>query len=367
MSIQGISGGFSTNSIIAATRLQARRAILAPEPVEGVEPPIVEIEAPDIDEVRRVLAPEAVGPGVGELTPRPTGERPFGLFRNEYGKDTSKDRREDLTGRGTGDSEEEIQDLVNQIVAGPEDEKDVSDEENTAGDGSLDKANEKSVSGEATNSRPKAGELSEEDQKEVQRLQLRDAEVVAHENAHKAAAGGLATGAIHYDTEKGPDGRSYRTGGHVNINTAKGKTPEETLERAAKIKRAALAPAEPSPQDRAVANKANQMESEARQELAEKRLEEAQEGSDHESSTSATVSAKRSGEGKNLNDDGISGASDRDSTQPPKVQSKSDEIAPGKEPSSIQNFQMNRAVSGYQNSINLANFVSSGSFFRLSA
>ena len=202
-------------------------------------------------------------------------------------------------------------------------------------------------------------ELSEEDLKEVQRLQRRDAEVVAHENAHKAAAGSLSTGAIHYETEKGPDGRSYRTGGHVNINTAKGKTPEETLERAAKIKRAALAPAEPSPQDRAVANKANQMETEARQELAEKRLEEAQDSSEKNRSSiqfsskaSQSTDAAKSDQEVSNSDADVSA----DSTKKPETEN-----------TNIHDFRANKAISGYQNSSNLTNPISSGTFFRLSA
>jgi len=101
--------------------------------------------------------------------------------------------------------------------------------------------------------------------------------VVAHENAHKAVAGGLANGAIHYDTRKGPDGKDYRVGGHVNINTSKGKTPEETMQRAQKIRSAALAPASPSGADRSVANKASRMMTEARQEMSEESAEEVKE------------------------------------------------------------------------------------------
>jgi hypothetical protein len=116
---------------------------------------------------------------------------------------------------------------------------------------------------------PQAGQLSEEQSEEVQELSARDAEVVQHENAHKAAAGPYATGGPTYDYQSGPDGRRYRVGGHVNVDTSKESTPEETIQKAQVLQRAANAPAEPSGQDRSVASSAARMESEARKEMAE--------------------------------------------------------------------------------------------------
>jgi hypothetical protein len=334
MSISGISGGFSANSLIAASRVRSRPQVLAPEDVEGVEPPVIELLPPEelLPPPEELLPP--LGPGVADLTPRPRGERPFGLFRDEAGRGSGRDENGRSTQNSARSPGDEVQNLENQIVGNPNDSEDDESEgsearegapqlgadiqnivnrivdekeapgrkedkdappepgESPIGDGPEEIVNnlventtgsdegeeeEKGPKKESNDSGPAAQELSEQDKKEVQRLQQRDAEVVAHENAHKAAAGGLSNGAIHFDTEKGPDGRNYRTGGHVNINTSKGKTPEETLQRAASIKRAALAPAEPSGQDRSVANKASQMESEARQELAEQRVQEASE------------------------------------------------------------------------------------------
>lgn len=120
----------------------------------------------------------------------------------------------------------------------------------------------------------KAEQLSEEDNREVERLKARDREVRAHEMAHLAAAGGLATSGARFTYEKGPDGVRYAVGGEVGIDTSSGRTPEETLQRARIIRAAALAPAEPSGQDRAVAAKATQMEAEARAELARDQGEE---------------------------------------------------------------------------------------------
>lgn len=135
------------------------------------------------------------------------------------------------------------------------------------------------------------GELTEEEEQQVQELRDRDREVRAHENAHKAAAGGLARGGPVYEYQTGPDGRRYAVGGHVNIAVGEGRTPEETLQNATQARRAALAPAEPSGQDRAVAAQAAQLAAEARQQISEERRQAAEEaqGSDSESNGIATA------------------------------------------------------------------------------
>ena len=117
------------------------------------------------------------------------------------------------------------------------------------------------------------GELTPEEEKRVAELRARDREVRAHEQAHKAAAGDLAVGGPTYETETGPDGREYAVAGEVQIRLREGDTPEETVRLAERARRAALAPAEPSSQDRAVAAEASQMAASAR---AEMRTEEAE-------------------------------------------------------------------------------------------
>ncbi len=120
-----------------------------------------------------------------------------------------------------------------------------------------------------------AGELSDEDQQEVAELKQRDREVRAHEQAHLSAAGPHARGGAQYDYETGPDGHRYATGGEVSIDTAPVRDdPAATIQKAQVLKRAALAPAEPSPQDRRVAAEAARMENKARRELSEERMEE---------------------------------------------------------------------------------------------
>ncbi|MDR1647895.1 MAG: hypothetical protein LBR88_07685 [Zoogloeaceae bacterium] len=119
-----------------------------------------------------------------------------------------------------------------------------------------------------------ANELSKEDQRRVEELARTDRAVRQHEQAHMAAGGGLITSRASYEYETGPDGKRYAVAGEVGISLAEGRTPEETLQRARRIRAAALAPADPSPQDRSVAAMAGQMEMEAMQEIARRQLAE---------------------------------------------------------------------------------------------
>ncbi len=102
----------------------------------------------------------------------------------------------------------------------------------------------------------------------IKELAARDREVRAHEQAHVAVGGRYAGGAV-YQYERGPNGVNYAVGGEVSISVGPASTPEETLLKAQTIRRAALAPAEPSPQDMKVAAEASRLEAQARQELAE--------------------------------------------------------------------------------------------------
>ncbi|WP_139453974.1 putative metalloprotease CJM1_0395 family protein [Campylobacter armoricus] len=116
-------------------------------------------------------------------------------------------------------------------------------------------------------------ELSEEEVRQVRELEKIDREVKAHEAAHMAAGGALAGGAS-YGYTRGPDNRMYAIEGEVPIKMQKGNTPEETIANAMQIIAAAMAPADPSPQDYKVAANAMQMQNEARIEQAKKKAEE---------------------------------------------------------------------------------------------
>jgi len=115
--------------------------------------------------------------------------------------------------------------------------------------------------------------LSEEALAQLVKLKARDRQVRQHEAAHLAAAGGLATSSASFTYQKGPDGVSYAIGGEVGIDVSPGRTPAETIARARTIQAAALAPAEPSGADLAVAAKAQQMGQQAQAELVQQKNE----------------------------------------------------------------------------------------------
>ncbi|MEC7949114.1 MAG: putative metalloprotease CJM1_0395 family protein, partial [Myxococcota bacterium] len=117
------------------------------------------------------------------------------------------------------------------------------------------------------------GQLTPDEEQVVAELRSRDAEVRSHEAAHMAAGGGL-TGGMSLSYQVGPDGKRYAVGGEVSIDASPGKSPEETARKAQRIRAAALAPAEPSAQDRSVAARAGQMEADARSELRQQRAAE---------------------------------------------------------------------------------------------
>lgn len=117
--------------------------------------------------------------------------------------------------------------------------------------------------------------LTPEQKSEIQQLQRRDREVRAHEAAHVAAGGTLVRRGASFSYQLGPDDRRYAVGGEVSIDTAKVPgDPEATLAKATQVRRAALAPANPSPQDISVAAKATRMAMEARMALAAQHREE---------------------------------------------------------------------------------------------
>lgn len=120
-----------------------------------------------------------------------------------------------------------------------------------------------------------AGEkLSPEQQQEVAQLKARDAEVKSHEQAHIAAAAGLSTSAPSFSYQTGPDGKKYAIGGEVSITTPQGNDPEENIRNARTLKAAALAPADPSAQDRAVAANADKIIAANEEKLAEEKQQE---------------------------------------------------------------------------------------------
>jgi hypothetical protein len=126
-----------------------------------------------------------------------------------------------------------------------------------------------------------------ENQQLVSRLSARDQEVRAHEQAHQAAGGTLA-GAASYTYQRGPDGQLYAVGGEVSIQApVSSGDPQQDLENAQTILRAALAPAEPSTQDMQVAASARALATESRAALASERMDAGTEPSDSDTPTAS--------------------------------------------------------------------------------
>ncbi|RZM75550.1 catalase [Pseudoalteromonas rubra] len=118
----------------------------------------------------------------------------------------------------------------------------------------------------------------EAEQAQLQELKDRDREVRLHEEAH-ARVGGQYAGSPSYEYQRGPDGNNYAVGGEVMIDVAPTGDPRETIDKMQTVRAAALAPAEPSGADRAIAADATAKIAEAQAELAKQSIsgEEVQE------------------------------------------------------------------------------------------
>lgn len=111
----------------------------------------------------------------------------------------------------------------------------------------------------------------------IRRLRDRDREVRAHEAAHVSAGGPYVVSGPSYTFQAGPDGRSYAIGGRVQLDTSEvAGDPQATLRKAEQVRRAALAPVEPSPQDLRVAAQASDLAAQARVDIAVERRQQQQ-------------------------------------------------------------------------------------------
>ena len=130
-------------------------------------------------------------------------------------------------------------------------------------------------SGKDTTTKPANDmQLDSQELQQLSALKQRDREVRTHEQAHLSAAGQYARGGASFSFQKGPDGHSYAVGGEVGIDVGKERTPEATITKMQTIKRAALAPANPSQADRRIAAQAAVKEATASKELLQQRQEE---------------------------------------------------------------------------------------------
>jgi len=100
-------------------------------------------------------------------------------------------------------------------------------------------------------------QLTQEELQLVEQLKQTDSKVRQHEMAHVAAGGAYITSGATFSYKQGPDGKKYAVAGEVSIDTStEPGDPQATLQKMRKIKAAALAPADPSPQDIKVASQA---------------------------------------------------------------------------------------------------------------
>ncbi len=110
--------------------------------------------------------------------------------------------------------------------------------------------------------------LTEKELRIIADLKAIDTKVRRHEMAHIAAGGQYITSGAHYQYKKGPDGNTYAVAGDVSIDTSPVPgDPEATIRKMHKVQRAALAPAEPSSQDKKVAAESSFIAAKALSEL----------------------------------------------------------------------------------------------------
>lgn len=133
---------------------------------------------------------------------------------------------------------------------------------------------EEQQSGEQRQQQREERQQQQQDQQRIQELKDRDTEVRIHEQAH-ASVGGQYAGSPSYSYEQGPDGVQYAVAGEVPIDVAPvSGDPEATIDKMQQVRAAALAPAEPSGADKAIASLASQQMVEAQSDLQQQRVEE---------------------------------------------------------------------------------------------
>lgn len=140
----------------------------------------------------------------------------------------------------------------------------------------------------AEQKKPNGQGLTEAEQKQVMELKKRDRQVKSHEQAHLAAGAGHIVQGAQYTFQQGPNGVRYAVGGDVRIDVSPVPgDPEATIEKAEQIRQAALAPPQPSAQDRQVAAEAMKMKNEARAEKLKAEAEEKSQGAPEAESSQA--------------------------------------------------------------------------------
>lgn len=116
---------------------------------------------------------------------------------------------------------------------------------------------------------------------EIRRLKMWEEHVKQHERQHQLVGGEFA-GAPSFTYTTGPDGKRYISGGEVSMYIPAGSSPEDSLAALERVKRAASAPADPSPQDIKTAAMASAKQASVRMAMIKKQAKEAYENSRHQ-------------------------------------------------------------------------------------
>ena len=142
--------------------------------------------------------------------------------------------------------------------------------------GREDSGSEQQQASEDTPEEEQDQQQLELEQQQIEELKARDTEVRVHEQAH-ASVGGQYAGSPSYEYQRGPDDTNYAVDGEVQIDVSEiPGDPQATIDKMQTVRAAALAPAEPSSADRAIAADATQKMAAAQAELSAPADDEAQ-------------------------------------------------------------------------------------------
>jgi hypothetical protein len=214
---------------------------------------------------------------IHSVSARPLLQIPF-VPRNETAAGSETGRSADVTGNASAafQGRSPAASVTHETDAKTgTDEKNAAPEDATGGSQETDETSQAEQTDTPSSSDTTGKDLTRAQQEEVQQLQQRDREVRSHEQAHIAAGGAYIRSGARYEFERGPDGQNYAVGGEVSIDTSPVKgDPEATIRKMQTVRSAALAPAEPSNADRAVAAKAAQLAARARvEEMTEQQMQ----------------------------------------------------------------------------------------------
>lgn len=148
---------------------------------------------------------------------------------------------------------------------------------------------EKKEAASKNNSTSDKSETNPQEARELELLKQTDREVRAHEQAHVIAGGALVRGAASFGYATGPDGKLYAVSGEVSIDSsAVPDDPGATISKMMRVVAAALAPAQPSGQDRAVASAATKTQVEAQQQLTQEQMDKLKGGTEESGKAKST-------------------------------------------------------------------------------